>query len=544
MAMIKAITAEMEGATEFFSKRTGTSTDDQGLRKSFAESVIKMITGLKNLSKTEAASLLGFDDTYGEHWLRVEKCIETKLKGQDKCLTDDTTNQSMQLPWKYYTAEDWDVFRDQTKPWMVKVCRAVERPMLAGALHLDEQSLGRILGLLVSTHYDEIPPARSLYAKLQELKTAVSTERKSYPFVQLKEFPDDPNELPEDIFAFAYAEGAPVDVELHGINVIVDRIPLRSNSKLLNDEPKMTVKVKKEFEALKKATEGDADAEGIVVSYNAAGSMVTKDSLKKFKQARSDAALDFDDLPQDADEKALYCQYKMDLWKLRCSKIKSDSMGSGVKPTKSEQVDVPSEPSDGSMRFRSEADGSLAIFPREFDVPEAALTSAGEGDSVKPVKLAGTKAQKQQPTAEDDLDDVSKAALLAFQNRNVKKKDEAKAKAKAKAAAKAGVVKKPAANAETVVQYEGRDKPKAPIMPKDGSNPPPTSFKQGCLYVSRKVSRVRALRVKTDMYSEVSRAYGEKRPFKQAWAECVDAIACYKVAKTESATKAVGKKAK
>ena len=169
----------------------------------------------------------------------------------------------MENPWLQYTGEDWDAFRDPKTPWTTKLTRAVKGLMLCGCLHSDEPTLGCMLALLLNVRYAELPPTSGMYSKLQELKTCVAVEQKPYPFGQIKDFPTSPKELPGDVFGFAYSQGAPVTVDLPGIYVIVERNPLRNNSKLLRarPSPKVQADIKKDLDFLKQITFGQGEDE-------------------------------------------------------------------------------------------------------------------------------------------------------------------------------------------------------------------------------------------------------------------------------------------
>ena len=120
-----------------------------------------------------------------------------------------------------------------------------------GCRHPDEHTLGETLATLCAAHYSELPSAKQLYDKLQDLKLCVDIERKPYPYEAPKSYPEKLADLPADIWDFAYAEGGPVDVEIPGISHIVNKIPLRKNSKLLKQElSKQEVKqLKQEFQS-------------------------------------------------------------------------------------------------------------------------------------------------------------------------------------------------------------------------------------------------------------------------------------------------------
>ena len=105
-------------------------------------------------------------------------------------------------------------------------------------------------------------------------------------------------------------------MDLPGIHVIVERIPLRNNSKLLQERtyPKVQSEIKKEWDSLKQSTFGEGeDEESIIIASTDQGKLLKSESLKRFKQERASAAVEIDDHPQNEEEQAMYCKYKADL---------------------------------------------------------------------------------------------------------------------------------------------------------------------------------------------------------------------------------------
>ena len=58
----------------------------------------------------------------------------------------------------------------------------VERLNLVGCCFPEEHTLKRCLAMIFLMHDPELPMAKERYEKFQDLKIAVVTERKAYPF--------------------------------------------------------------------------------------------------------------------------------------------------------------------------------------------------------------------------------------------------------------------------------------------------------------------------------------------------------------------------
>ena len=193
------IVAEIKGVASYISKR---GPDTEGttsmLIEGFANTVVKQLASMKKFTRQAGIAIQEcLDDVnpYGDSVGIVQAALDAKMTALNGSTVEDTMYQNIDAPWQYYTSEDWDVFRDPRKPWDVKVCRAVERPMVCGCKHPNEETLGRILAMLCSAHYDALPDATALFTKLQDLKRCVAAERKPYTLQQLKHFPSSPSLL-------------------------------------------------------------------------------------------------------------------------------------------------------------------------------------------------------------------------------------------------------------------------------------------------------------------------------------------------------------
>ena len=145
------------------------------------------------------------------------------------------SKQHLKCWWHYCTAQDWGLLRNPKVSFNQKMTTMVERGMSVGCVDPDEQSLKWALATLLVVHYDELPSPHQVYQKLQDIKQSYIAERKPFLYQQLAQFPEDPQDLPLDIYAEAYPlpGGGPNKVVLQGVNTVADSIPLRSNSKLL-----------------------------------------------------------------------------------------------------------------------------------------------------------------------------------------------------------------------------------------------------------------------------------------------------------------------
>ena len=137
-------------------------------------------------------------------------------------------DQFLKCVYNYLTQSDWDIIRNPKKSFEAKMSTTALRLNLVGCGRASEQTLKWVLALLLLVSYDELPPAKTRYQKLQDLKNCMTAERKAWGLEVLQGFPDTPGELPDAIYQHAYSEGPPVSVELSGLGVIAEKfIPLR-----------------------------------------------------------------------------------------------------------------------------------------------------------------------------------------------------------------------------------------------------------------------------------------------------------------------------
>ena len=283
-------------------------------------------------------------------------------------------NQQSQLleHWcNYLTQTDWDILNDSRQHFSAKMTRFMERANLLGVGVFDEKTYKWMLAVLLAVQYKETPDAHFIYAKMQELKQAKEAETKFYPHTFLSKYPEFPSELDSIMFAYAYPDAAdkPVSVKLPGLQAIANRIPLRSNSKLLKEKSKP----KKKRQLKQQST----DEEGLPASAQPEG--VVKAEPLHSQSESSDATI-------DVEEQALLAKYYADLAQLRKKKKQAYTMPS-IAPT----------PCAGSIELRDSVDGKIALQPIKYEgqgTVHAKEESLGEQNgAVKAEPIPAVKAE-------------------------------------------------------------------------------------------------------------------------------------------------------
>ena len=518
---MQSILKEVESVKSFAKTRDGLPGGVNDLvLQGMVTSIIKQVNAVRSFGAQEAAwlSLALKDSPYGEAGTKqIASAIDAAISKTTSIATPgaDEPKQFFKKWWTACTATDWDCFRSN-QPWSAKMTCLIARANSIGCTHPDEQCVKWMLAMLLCVCYPELPTAKERFAKFQELKQCAITERQPFIHEHLVTFPTSVNDLPSHMWQHAYASESPINVELIGINLVANRIPLRKNSRLLQ-EPASADQAAKAVVDRSKAH--IPIGEGPQASPSNAGHV----------PSASQAAMTF----TDPEEIALHAKFQADLWKLRA--VKQGVLGTSAEPN-------PASPDKLTLNHG----------------PLGTIVLAKDGEST--VQAESDVANSDNHVDHDvdhDVDPYAKAAIVALKERNKKKKAEAAQKKKRDAAEKkAEAAKKKEAEAaqaaekqahakkklpDTNKKADAKKKPdtgpkgqgnmpdtnKKPAMPadtKDGSNPAPVPFLTGIIYTQQKKHKFRGLRVKGDSYTEASSTWGSKRTKPEAWKFVIDAI--------------------
>ena len=513
---MQSILKEVESVKSFAKTRDGLPGGvNDVVMQGMVTSIIKQLNAVRSFGAQEAAwlSLALKDSPYGEAGTKkIASAIDAAISKTTSIATPgaDEPKQFFKKWWTACTATDWDCFRSN-QPWSAKMTCLIARANSIGCTHPDEQCVKWMLAMLLCVCYPELPTAKERFAKFQELKQCAITERQPFIHEHLVTFPTSVNDLPSHMWQHAYASESPINVELIGINLVANRIPLRKNSKLLQ-EPASADQAAKAVVDRSKAH--IPIGEGPQASPSNAGHV----------PSASQAAMTF----TDPDEIALYAKFQADLWKLRA--MKQGVLATSPAPNPASQQ-LPQAGMLGKLSLKRDPEGTI-VLKKE---PES--TVQAESDVAN---SAGHKPEDESTVQADDdtkLDPFAEAAIVALQARNKKKKAVQKEKKQKEAAQKKAEAaeKKKAEAAEKQANAKKKnggkghmpDIKKKPAMPadtKDGSNPAPVPFLSGIIYTDLKRHKFRGLKVKGDRYTEASSTWGSKRTKPEAWEFVTDAI--------------------
>ena len=529
-SMSSAMIDEVKSAINFFKERSD-HPHPATIATSFAANLISRISSSLTLSTKDATDLLSVlkDSPYDDaSMVRITAAIDAKLVFST--MSHTVKDQFLKEWWHYLTADDMTFIKDPKHSFHAKMTKIVERANLLGCTHPSQQTLKWMMAMLLMCHYKDIPTSSEVYEKLQDLKQVILCERKPYPLAGLRAYPATPEELPAEVFAYAYADGKPVPVVMPGIASIAEgKIPLRSGSRLLKAIKTKPEQVKTDHVKLELASHTAAPCSSV--------DMPSRSSV---------------DMPTQGDsfEEQLYFQYKAALWKHRAER-------QGILQLKSAPPEVKQEL---AMMVHTGASPPKHGHAAGHAHPIMLLSSAtplalADSSTSAKVMLLKPKAEDTKDEESSDLDEFAKAAIKAMTARTVTKKEEASIKKKAdslvKRPAKAEAdIAKPAAKAAKAkasakvkptskachakvkagkVTAEGHTS-KA-VMPKDtsdGSNPLPVHYGGGVIYTVQAQKIFRALKVKGDRYTEYRKTWGKAFSKAEAWSLCLTAIDDYR----------------
>ena len=376
---VQCILKELEGVKAYMASRPQTPGASDSVAKSFAASMLKMISVCNFISPHDAAKLssaLSDSSPFNEYDIKkirdvIDKKVGDMSIAQHKSSVGNQHSQLLKHWCNYLTQTDWDILNDSRQHFSAKMTRLMERAHLLGLVcTFDEKTYKWMLAVLLAVQYKDLPDAHFISNKLQELKQTKEAVTKYYPHTFLSKYPEFPSELDSIMFAYAYPEAAdkPVSIKLPGLHAIANKIPLRSNSKLL--------KVKSKPNKKRQLKQQSTDEEALPASAQPEG-VVKAEPLHS--QSKSSDTI-------DVEEQALLAKYYADLAQLRKKKKQAYTMPS-IAPT----------PCAGSIELRDSVDGKIALQPIKYEgqgTVHAKEESLGEQNgAVKAEPIPAVKAE-------------------------------------------------------------------------------------------------------------------------------------------------------
>ena len=543
--MTQAIVNEICSVKKFFDARPP-GCSSVVLQKTMAESVLAMIDHSRTFGCADGIAveeaLKDADQAFGAHLERIRSGVEAKLTNYASStkglhIISSKDKQNLKFCWNLCTASDWRVLCNLNKSWVAKQTCLIERVLSVGLRNPDEHTIGWMMALLLLVSYNEMPSPRLCYDKLQDFKQDFEVEsKKPWPLEFLSQYPEEPIDLPKNIFdrAFPNTDDPPVKVDFQGyMKSIFQVIPLRCTSKLLKPNathPNIASLFRECRSCLPtcgevpNATDGASSQVGVAIKAEHAGAVTKKEPSCLEPPKAQEHRAQTDTRPSDTTKVLV---------------VQRDASGK-LTLVQSDSTTVPNT---------SPPCPSKHSVPRLEDLDPYAKAAIDALSARNEKKNEEGKKKKKKLTAETATATLAKKADAAAEKDTAKEaKKTAQAKTKAKGAraakktkgeqgaAKKTKAKKTKAAKQTTGKAERRTRkvieiPRSkilsamPTLPKNGDNPPPVNYRGGVIYTSLTCKRFRALIKRGDKYSEVKPAPWKKpKPTQEAWKAVVRRI--------------------
>ena len=148
-----------------------------------------------------------------------------------------TKPQLLLYPNRLLTVADWTWIRDRRNDVERKLMIIVMRLSRLGVRSLHEQTKRWIIVCILQTIFEEKdswPSYDDVYSWVGLLVRLMDQCKQPYPLQTILEYPNDPADLPKDVFAYAYdPDDPPTTMEIPHYYKLGDHVPLRNTSSLL-----------------------------------------------------------------------------------------------------------------------------------------------------------------------------------------------------------------------------------------------------------------------------------------------------------------------
>ena len=227
--------------------------ENSNLIQKLGTSLCVRIEGMKNFT---AAAAVELHTSIEQSKLpdEIKLSVQAALDARATAMTDEVAlragqqehvhiEQHLKHAWNYFTGNDYAAFENpRSSPWVVKKT-LVHRLHRLGIKSPGHDSLLK-WALVVVIHCrheatDVWPSYQDIYAMFRDIVESMKVGVVSFPFPLISFYPEYPEQLPADIFKFAYDEDdGPLRRWIPKYEYIGKHIPLRSNSRLLQSSPK------------------------------------------------------------------------------------------------------------------------------------------------------------------------------------------------------------------------------------------------------------------------------------------------------------------
>ena len=565
------LVAEIGETRTFLASRAQHSDGSRGaaaLARRLAEGMASQIRQARTFGSSEAARLLDAlsDDPYGfEGTAVVVVAVDNRLNTEGTNGRRASATQKLLHVYNYLTQEDWRKLRDPKLSLHAKMHVVNSRLVRCGCVHSHEQTVKFAVGLLMLTHFVQLPAHQEIYKHVLDYKAVcASSEGVVYPYEHILVYPNFPSELPERMRNHAYdIDAPPISVTIEGLHSICcQHIPLRKNSKLLASRAANDATEAVTWSSLREFMRGGAPADRLTIFDHGKGNCSVSAGLAALEWQPPGDSCGNSQLQRS---RSFEEQAVADIQRSRSTSPLPAALASKLaRDTAADERQTPALPrsdqggsKDVVLLGASDAAREQSIVPLEAKAPgakmgedlgvdayadaarAAMLLRDGKTKGAKKGKATAKAKSKAKAKAHAKSDPESLKAPKLEKGPSGAGEAKAKTKAKAKATAKAhpkaksvaaSAVATPKSKAKRA--HETATPSKVPRLAPDGSAPPPQDYKAGRIYVSATKKGYRVIRKYPDFASERFVRWSGATPTKAEWEAALAAIDGYKKSKS------------
>ena len=248
MSETDALLAQMKNCDGFLASQRGVVSDAtlESSMKHMAQSIADQVQKMQGLDVANAARLTtGIQATRSFDAIHIGM-IATAINQQVTTPKGGKTQvrgvQTIKDVRNYFTAGDWAVFEDEKLTLSQKVSTGADRMMLLGMRNPSEATVKSIAAAIAAAHFPTAP-AQQLHALVVDVKMAMHARRNHNTGTgqHLTRYPDNPQNLSQSMWTAAYPNGDPIQKDISGFTVLLNRIPLRTSNRQLNSGSNFTL---------------------------------------------------------------------------------------------------------------------------------------------------------------------------------------------------------------------------------------------------------------------------------------------------------------
>ena len=232
---------QLHGCSAFFASQSSLLSPE-AISQSQKAMTSSLLAQIQNIAKLDAGSAAKLNEALNGSSFDIESKQELASAVAQKTMTSVAAAtaggprrlQTLCKLQAYLTEEDWATLQDGQRSIARKLQTLVDRLCLLGLQNPTEATIKHIVSVLACAH-DLQMTAEVLHSHVIDVKAAIHARAGTvHTSVRLTVFPDDPSELPAELYNAAYSDGDPQCVELPGLASMMARVPLRNTNKSLS----------------------------------------------------------------------------------------------------------------------------------------------------------------------------------------------------------------------------------------------------------------------------------------------------------------------